>query len=92
MDALMIERNSESPFIGITIEALLRPCEIFPVRTQFGHGYVWEWAAMTEESKSEQSFDMFFDCLEDARHHGFEPHFLDRQQDISLVPVTAPPQ
>lgn len=84
------ERNDlsgESRFIGITIEALLRPCEIYPVRTQCGHGYVWEWVAMAEESKSEQSFDMFFDCLEDARQHGFEPHFLDRQQDISLVAV-----
>lgn len=88
----MIERTSESPFIGITIEALLRPCEIYPVRTQFGHGYVWEWAAMGEESRSGQSFDMFFDCLEDARRHGFEPHFLDRQQDISLIPLRATPQ
>lgn len=89
------ERNDlseESRFIGITIEALLRPCEIYPVRTQCGNGYVWEWAAMAEESKSGRSFDMFFDCLEDARHHGFEPHFLDHQQDISLVPVTPPAQ
>ena len=85
----MSERNSESPFIGITIEALLRPCEIYPVPTQSGHGYVWEWSAVADETKSKQYFDMFFDCLEDARQHGYEPHFLDRQQDISVVPMKA---
>ena len=83
----MNARNPESPFIGITIEALLRPCEIYPIGTQCGHGYVWEWSAVAEEEKSLQSFDMFFDCLEDARLHGYEPHFLDRTHDISLVPV-----
>ena len=85
----MSQQSSEAPFIGITIEALLRPCEIYPVRTHCGHGYVWEWAAVADETKSERCFDMFFDCLEDARKHGYEPHFLDRQQDISVVPVTA---
>ena len=85
----MNQRNSDSSFIGITIEALLRPCEIYPVPTQCGHGYVWEWSAVADETKSAQSFDMFFDCLEDARHHGYEPHFLDRQQDMAVVPVKA---
>jgi hypothetical protein len=84
----MRQRQSEAPFIGITIEALLRPCEIYPVRVQCGHGYVWEWCAVADEAKSAQCFDMFFDCLEDARKHGYEPHFLDRQQDIAVVPVS----
>ena len=86
----MNARVPTSSFIGITIEALLRPCEIYPVRTHVGHGFVWEWAAMHGDPKSRHAFDMFFDCLEDARHHGFEPHFLDRQSDISVVPLVAP--
>lgn len=85
----MEERDAKAPFIGITIEALLRPCEIYPVSTQCGHGYVWEWASLGEEAKSNCCFDLFFECLEDARQHGYEPHFLDRQQDIAVVPVTA---
>jgi hypothetical protein len=84
----MTQRNSDAPFIGITIEALLRPCEIYPIRTQCGHGYVWEWSAMAEEARSSRPFDLFFDCLEDARRNGYEPHFLDREQ-VSVVPVTA---
>lgn len=85
----MSENMTEAPFIGITIEALLRPCEIYPVRVPCGHGYVWEWCAVAEDAKSKHSFDLFFDCLEDARKNGFEPHFLDRQPDIAVVPVSA---
>lgn len=85
----MIERTPESPFIGITIEAWLRPCEISPVRVQYGNGYVWEWAALADDARSQQTFDMFFDCLEDARRHGYEPHFLDRKPDLTVVSVTA---
>jgi hypothetical protein len=84
----MSDKNQQSPFIGITIEALLHPCEIYPVRTQCGHGYVWEWSAVADDSRSASCFDMFFDCLEDARRHGYEPHFLDRER-VSLVPVNA---
>lgn len=83
----MIEPQSEGAFIGITVEALLRPCEIYPIATQLGHGYVWEWSAVADETKSGHLFDMFFDCLEDARHHGYEPHFLERAQAIAVVPV-----
>jgi hypothetical protein len=80
---------SDAAFIGITVEAVLQPCEIYPVATQIGHGYVWEWSAVADEAKSRRCFDMFFDCLEDARQHGYEPHFLDRTQDLTVVPVNA---
>ena len=85
----MDQHRSQAPFIGITIEALLRPCEIYPVSTQIGHGYVWEWSAVADEAKSRRPFDMFFDCLEDARRNGYEPHFLDRTQDLTVVAVKA---
>lgn len=84
----MIHPQSDGAFIGITVEAFLRPCEIYPIATQLGHGYVWEWSSVADEAKS-GLFDMFFDCLEDARHHGYEPHFLDRAQDLAVVPVKA---
>ena len=87
-----MQNQSAAPrFIGITIEALLRPCEIYPVRVSCGNGYVWEWSAVEGSLKSKRMFDLFFDCLDDARMHGYEPHFIDDQTtDISVVPVTAP--
>ena len=42
----MDKRGAEARFIGITVEALLRPCEIYPVRTASGNGFVWEWSAI----------------------------------------------
>ena len=85
----MEQPHSEAPFIGITVEAVLQPCEIYPVTTHVGYGYVWEWSAVGDEAKSRRPFDMFFDCLEDARQNGYEPHFLDRAQDLTVVPVSA---
>lgn len=85
----MDQQYSQTPFIGITEEALLQPCEIYPIATQVGHGYVWEWSAVEDDAKARRPFDMFFDCLADARQHGYEPHFLDRTQDLKVVPVRA---
>jgi hypothetical protein len=88
----MNDQDLQSRFIGITIEGVLRPCEIYPLQVAFGHGYVWEWAAADRSTRSQQTFDLFFDCLEDARKHGYEPHFLggDMSADLSVVPVSAP--
>jgi hypothetical protein len=87
----MDKRGADARFIGITVEALLRPCEIYPVRTACGNGYVWEWSALERATKSRHTFDLFFDCLDDARTHGYEPHFIDDgSTDLAVVPVTAP--
>ena len=88
----MQHQNAQGRFIGITIEAFLRPCEIYPIRVACGNGYVWEWSAVEGTVKATHTFDLFFECLDDARVHGYEPHFIDTDQttDISVVPVTAP--
>ena len=88
----MNQQEIQARFIGINVEGFLRPCEIYPVRVSCGHGYVWEWAALERADRSQAPFDMFYDCLEDARRHGYEPHFLDAQNtpDISVVAVSAP--
>ncbi|MGZ8263669.1 MAG: hypothetical protein ACXW2I_05695 [Burkholderiales bacterium] len=89
----MKDNRTEGRFIGITVEALLHPCEIYPVPSGSGsgNGYVWEWSAVGDAAKSSCCFDMFFDCLDDARQHGYEPHFLDRNAgtNITVVPVNA---
>jgi hypothetical protein len=91
MDKRVERRAAEARFIGITVEALLRPCEIYPVRTASGNGYVWEWSAVERAKKSKRTFDLFFECLDDARANGYEPHFIDDSTtDIEVVPVAAP--
>ena len=56
---------------------------LYPVRTACGNGYVWEWSAVARSTKSRHTFDLFFDCLDDARMHGYEPHFIDDATGIS---------
>ena len=87
----MDDGDLQGRFIGITIEGLLRPCEIYPVPTGSGYGYVWEWSDVGRESGSKHPFDLFYECLDDARRHGYEPHFLDRNHvgGLAVVPVTA---
>ncbi|MES2562427.1 MAG: hypothetical protein V4637_06820 [Pseudomonadota bacterium] len=87
-----MDHRVQPRFIGINEEGLLRPCEISPVMTSSGYGYVWEWLALKRGTRSQHTFDMFFDCLEDARRHGYEPHFLNDQHtpDLSVVLVKAP--
>lgn len=87
----MDDSQVQGAFIGITIEGLLRPCEIYPVGTGSGYGYIWEWSAVERGMGSKHAFDFFFDCLDDARKHGYEPHFLDRDQEakLAVVPVHA---
>ena len=83
--------EKHGPFIGITSEGVLQPCEIFPVQTANAYGYMWEWSAIDDDAGSKHAFDLFFECLEDARKHGYEPHFLDRENAgaLAVVPVAA---
>jgi hypothetical protein len=82
--------TTEGRFIGLTVEALLRPCEIYPVPSGSGNGFSWEWSAIGEIGRSKRCFELFFDCLDDARSHGYEPHFLDRAMtNIAVVPMMA---
>ena len=58
-------------FIGHTAESVLRPAEIFPLSTAPGE-YMWQWQPEGSPPMT-GAFEHFFDCLEDARSHGYEP-------------------
>lgn len=66
-------------FIGHTAESVLRPAEIFPLATAPGD-YMWQWQPEGEPPTS-GAFEYFFDCLEDARAHGYEPELRMELQD-----------
>jgi hypothetical protein len=36
----------------------------------------WQWQASTNgKVRTSETFDLFYDCVTDARRCGFEPHF-----------------
>ena len=44
-------------------------CHIYPVAARAGL-FQWKWRGDDGKQKSSQSFDLFYDCVEDARSHG----------------------
>jgi len=44
-------------------------CQIYPVAARAGV-YQWKWRGADGKQKSSRTFDLFYDCVEDARSHG----------------------
>src|SRR5688572_30765925 len=51
--------------------ANMRMCKIYPIHAGDKHGFKWEWRSEGCERRSSRKFDFFYDCMEDARSHGF---------------------
>ena len=49
----------------------MKTCHIYPVSSGAGV-YQWKWKCVDGKKKSASSraFDLFYDCVEDARNHG----------------------
>ena len=45
-------------------------CHIYPVAASATGVYQWKWRGADGKKKSSRAFDMFYDCVEDARSHG----------------------
>ena len=56
----------------------MKTCHIYPVSTGAGI-YQWKWKCVEGKRKSGSSraFDLYYDCVEDARNHGADVD-LDR--------------
>ncbi|HSQ05713.1 MAG TPA: hypothetical protein VLN59_16865 [Burkholderiales bacterium] len=46
-------------------------CQIYVVRMN-GADFEWKWRLQNGERESSKSFNLFYDCVEDARQHGIE--------------------
>lgn len=55
---------------------------ITPVKSGNATGYKWQWKRTNESGavveKSKQEFDYYFDCVTDAKAHGYEHPALQR--------------
>jgi hypothetical protein len=49
----------------------VKTCHIYPVSTGNG-AYQWKWRCVEgkRKSASTRAFELFYDCVEDARNHG----------------------
>ena len=47
----------------------MKTCHIYPVAAS-GGAYQWRWRSDDGKRKSSRAFELFYDCVEDARNHG----------------------
>lgn len=53
----------------------MKPCEIIYVKQSNGTG--WKWRAIAADHKPEssvQTFELFYECVTDARQNGYQPN------------------
>lgn len=57
-------------------------CHIYPVPGG-GGSYQWKWRSDNGKHKSSRAFDLFYDCVEDARKHGNDVDVERAHQEIA---------
>ena len=45
---------------------------VVPIPAPNAHGYRWQWRSEDDDQVSARAFELFYDCLCDARSHGYE--------------------
>lgn len=50
----------------------MKQAEIVPVPAVYAPGYSWKWRCIDTKGESETAFALFFDCVSDARKHGYD--------------------
>jgi hypothetical protein len=57
-------------------------CQIYPVSYDESR-YQWKWRCKDGKQKSSRSFDLFYECVEDARKHGGEVDLAHVHEEIA---------
>ena len=62
----------------------MKTCHIYPVSAG-GGAYQWKWRCVDGKRKSgsTRAFDLFYDCVEDARNHGADVDLDHAHQEIA---------
>lgn len=50
----------------------MKTAMICAISTPDAPGYVWKWTCTSDRRQSASSFSYYYDCVTDARQHGYE--------------------
>jgi hypothetical protein len=50
----------------------MKTATVFTIATGEPHGYAWKWRCATGTVTSAGTFPFYYDCITDARKHGYE--------------------
>lgn len=60
---------------GLTAYNVAMPCEIYHI--PYKATFRWKWRQLAEDGtvkvESQESYELFYDCVCDARKHGYQP-------------------
>jgi hypothetical protein len=56
-------------------------CHVYPVPA--GGTYQWKWRSEDGKRRSSRAFELFYDCVEDARSHGNDVDVERAHQEIA---------
>ncbi len=59
-------------------------CQIIPVHVNAGN-YQWKWRCNDGKQKSDRTFELFYECVEDARSHGANVDLDHVHREISAI-------
>ena len=63
-------------------------CHIYPVASSaVGVPFQWRWRCDDGKRKSSRSFELYYDCVEDARSHGVDIDLERAHQDIASAKI-----
>lgn len=57
-------------------------CQIYPVASTAG-AFQWKWRCKDGKRKSDRAFELFYDCVEDARSHGGDIDLAQAHREIA---------
>ena len=66
----------------------MRTCHIYPVAAN-GGTFHWKWRSEDGKRKSTRSFELFYDCVEDARSHGADIDLERAHAEIASAKLNA---
>jgi hypothetical protein len=49
----------------------MKPAEVYSVRAQTAHGFVWQWRPTTHAKSSSIAFVAYEDCVADVQKSGY---------------------
>ena len=50
----------------------MKKAQVYTIPAGQASGYVWKWRSAEGNAGSSQSFELYYDCVCDARSHGYE--------------------
>lgn len=57
-------------------------CNVYPVAAG-GGTFHWKWRCKDGKRNSDREFELFYDCVEDARSHGVDVDLTQTHLDIA---------